>query len=167
MYTIQRHFSKCQAIKLKIWQNINDTSTNTTKKEGLKSAERERHTVSSPKTFWSRWYLNAPSNESWSHVFSAFVVSPSFSSSTRHIWNKNSWCKNSSLVYSCNSTPLISIRSWSISFQNDMKLEIRERFENWRQWLLCSGTNKNYVLTYFYDSNIVINWVGCILVMNL
>ena len=51
MYTIQRHFNKCQAIKLKICQYVNDTSTNTTKKEELKSAERERHTVSIPKTF--------------------------------------------------------------------------------------------------------------------
>ena len=56
MYTIQRHFNKCQAIKLKICQNVNDSSTNTTKKEELKSAERERHTMTSPKTFWSRWY---------------------------------------------------------------------------------------------------------------
>ena len=41
---------------MKIWQNVNDTSINTTKKEELKSAERERHTVKSPKSFWSRWY---------------------------------------------------------------------------------------------------------------
>ena len=27
------------------------------KKEEFKSAERERHTVTSPKTFWSTWYL--------------------------------------------------------------------------------------------------------------
>ena len=57
VYTIEHHFNKCQAIKLKIWQNVKDTSTNTTKKEELKSAERECHTVTSPKTFWSRWYL--------------------------------------------------------------------------------------------------------------
>ena len=54
MYTIRRHSNKCQAIKLKIWQNVNDTSTNITKKEELKSAERERHTMTSPKPFWSR-----------------------------------------------------------------------------------------------------------------
>ena len=55
-FLVYFNFNKCQAIKLKIWQNVNDTSTNTTKKEELKSAERERHTVTSPKTFWSRWY---------------------------------------------------------------------------------------------------------------
>ena len=27
------------------------------KKEELKSAEGERHTVTNPKTFWSRWYI--------------------------------------------------------------------------------------------------------------
>ena len=29
----------------------------TQQKKELKSAERERHTVTSPKTFWSRWYI--------------------------------------------------------------------------------------------------------------
>ena len=65
MYTIRRHFNKCQAIKLKIWQNVNDTSTSTTKKEELKSAERERHTVTSPKNFWSKWYSESNAYSIW------------------------------------------------------------------------------------------------------
>ena len=50
-----KNVKQCQAMKLKIWKNVNDTSTNTRKKEELKSAEQERHTVTSPKTIWSRW----------------------------------------------------------------------------------------------------------------